>query len=371
MTAQDYLTIGKNLTICKATMLGFGGMRMPDAAVTAKMVDAYLNSGYNFFDTAWIYGGSEEMFKEVLVKRHPRDKFLMANKLPPWEITNAPEDCEKLFKEQLRRTGLDYFDFYLVHSIDDGREQDVEDKGLFQWVAEQKKKGFVRHMGFSFHGSAECLDRVLDRHPEAEFVYLQLNYKDILYGPVGGWHEVALKYGIPIFAMEPVKGGSLAALPAPAEKLLKEHDPSRSVASWAIQYAATLEGVTCVLSGMSGMEQLQDNLKTFKELKPLAPHEIDLLKDVLDEMAKVSNISCTACKYCHAACPAGINIAECFSLYNDVKRGAAGWNRTMMYRALPQGKRAADCTGCDACLSHCPQKVDIPRELKVVAQTLR
>lgn len=364
MIAQDYLKVGNKAA------LGFGGMRFPDTEATSKMVDAYLDAGFNFFDTAWIYGGSEEKLKKTLVNRHPRDSFVMANKIPPWEV-NTTKDCVNLFNEQLRRTGLDYFDFYLVHSLDDGREQEIEDKALFPWVVEQKKKGLVRHVGFSFHGSTECLGRILEKHPESEFVLLQLNYMDILRGPAAEWQKMAIKHHVPIFVMEPVRGGFLATLPPTAEKLLKEYAPSRSVASWAIQYAATLEGVTCVFSGMSNMGHVQDNINTFKDLKPLTPNEMDLLEKVMQEVSKVSTIPCTACRYCHNECPQDIKIAESISLFNDVKRGAQEWNLSMVYNTLPKDKKAANCTGCGRCLPHCPQKINIPKELEVVAKRFK
>jgi predicted aldo/keto reductase-like oxidoreductase len=364
MKTTDYLTPGQQ------SHLGFGAMRLPDEAETAKMVDAYLDAGFNYFDTAWIYGGSEECLKKTLVKRHPRDKFLIADKLPPWEVKNHA-DCEKLFNEQLRRTGLDYFDFYLVHSVDDEKEKSISDMALFEWVSDQKKKGKVKHVGFSFHGTTACLARTLEKHPESEFVQLQLNYDDCLRGPALEWQELAVKHYTPIIVMEPVKGGSLATLPAPAEKLLKDHDPNRSIASWAIQYAATLNGVTCVLSGMSNMQQMQDNLKTYQNLKPLTPQELDLLKKVLAEMGKVSSIPCTACKYCHANCPMEIDIAACFGLYNEVKRGGSEWNRAMMYRTIPENKRAHHCTACGACESHCPQHIAIPKQLETVIDTFK
>jgi len=365
-TSQDYLTTGNK------SVLGFGGMRIPSGQPELqKMVDVYLDSGANYFDTAYIYKGSEEAFGEALVKRHPRENFVIATKLPPWEVHNAPEDCEKIMKEQLKRTGLDYFDFYLVHSLDESREKDVDSKGLFQWCAEQKKKGLIKHLGFSFHGGTAYLKRLLDKYPETEFVQLQQNYMDNLRGPATEWLDLTLEYKKPIVVMEPVRGGSLAALPAPAEKLLKAYAPNRSIASWAIQYAATLEGVTCVLSGMSNMEQLQDNLNTFQNLKPLSLEEKNLLEQVLIEMSKVANIPCTGCRYCHNECPLDIDIATCFSLCNEVNRGSAKWNSAIMYKSIPKGHRANDCIKCGACVPHCPQHIDIPKELDQVVEMFK
>ncbi|MCL2388434.1 MAG: aldo/keto reductase [Defluviitaleaceae bacterium] len=363
ITANDYLNAS-----APKSYLGFGAMRLPDDKETAEMIDLYLDSGFNYFDTAWIYGGSEEMLKRTLVKRHPRDRFFVANKMPPWEVKNH-KDCDTLFAEQLRRTGLDYFDFYLIHSLDNEKEKGIESMALFDWAAEQKRKGLVKHVGFSFHGDTPCLERAFRRYPEAEFVQLQLNYVDILRGPAGEWQDLAVKHNVPIIVMEPVKGGSLANLPASAEKILKDYAPERSIASWAIQYAATLKGATCVLSGMSNMQQMRDNLKTYQNLKPLTEEEMAMLERVLVEMGKVSSIPCTACKYCHPNCPMEIDIASSFALYNEYKRGGDKWNRTMMYRTLPEGKRAHDCTSCGACMSHCPQHLDIPTGLSTVADT--
>ncbi|MCL2189253.1 MAG: aldo/keto reductase [Defluviitaleaceae bacterium] len=361
MTHKDVLTTGKSAA------LGFGNMRMPDASKSTLMTDLYLESGYNYFDTAYIYGGSEELLKNVLVTRHKRDSFLLADKMPPWEVKNH-RDCDKLLDVQLKRCGVDFFDFYMLHSLDDSREAFIDNADLFAWLRWQKEKGIARHIGFSFHGSTAYLERLLKAHPEVEFVQLQLNYIDKLRGPAGEWQDLALKYNMPIIVMEPVKGGSLATLPPGAEALLKKYAPERSVASWAIQYAATLEGATVMLSGMSDVSQLQDNLNTYKNyLKPLTAQEMALLEQVLDEMSKVANIPCTACKYCHEHCPIGIDIASCFSLYNGVKRGDAMWNRSSMYNTLPEGKRAADCIACEACLAHCPQKIDIVAGLKEVA----
>jgi len=359
MTHKEVLTVGNTAA------LGFGAMRLPDADETAKMFDAYLEAGYNYIDTAWIYGDSEEKLGKTLVARHPRESFLLADKLPPWEVKNH-RDCQKLFDTQRTRLGVDYFDFYLVHSLDDSREDSVEAMDLFGFVKQKKEAGDVRHMGFSFHGSAPYLERVLQRHPEVEFVMLQLNYADILAGPAGDWAALARKYNKPIIVMEPVKGGNLATLPAPAEKILKDYAPGRSIASWAIQYAATIPGATVVLSGMSNMAQLQDNLLTYKNhLKPLTPQEHTLLEQVLIEMSRAGGIPCTICKYCQPHCPEGIDISSCFSLYNAVKRGETKWNRSSMYNGLP--KRAHHCTECGACMSHCPQKIDIVAGLKEVA----
>jgi len=349
--------------------LGFGAMRLPDEKETLKMVDAYMDSGYNYFDTAYAYGGSEEMLKKTLVKRYPRDSFMITSKLPPWNM-KKPEDASGLLKESLIRSGLDYFDFYVMHSLSDSSEKHYEDMGIFEWAFEQKKRGLVKHVGFSFHGTTAYLERLLTRHAATEFVMLQLNYIDILRGPARQWQELAIKHNKPIIAMEPIKGGTLAHLPDSAEKLLKAYDPNRSIASWAMQYAASLEGVSCVLSGMSNLAQMQDNIKTAKNLKPLTEKEYDLLEKVLIETGKKANIACTACKYCHEHCPQGIDIAACFTHYNEIKRGSAHWNVSMLYDVMPENNKASNCTKCGACLPYCPQSLDIPAGLSLVSKEL-
>ena len=363
MTTKDILTPN-------TPSLGFGAMRLPDAKETTQMVDAYMDSGYNYFDTAYAYGGSEELLKKTLVQRHPRDSYMVANKLPPWELKKAA-DCDKVFKKSLQRCGLDYFDFYLMHSLTDDRDKLITDIGMFEWAFEQKKRGLIKHVGFSFHGTTPYLEQLLKRHPQSEFVQLQLNYVDVLRGNAGEWQALAIKYNQPIIVMEPIRGGTLAKLPASAEALLKARDPSRSISSWALQYAATLEGTTSTLSGMSSLAQMQDNLKTFRNLKPPTPDELELLENVLVEMNKEAGIACTACKYCHEHCPRGIDIAACFSMYNEYMRNKAdsgGWNRSMMYGVLADERKADKCTSCGACVGHCPQKLDIPAGLKSVAK---
>jgi len=365
MTHKDILTPNN-------PSLGFGAMRMYDESQVQAMIGTYMDSGYNYFDTAYAYAGSEELLNKHLVSRYPRDSFMIASKIPPWSLTK-PQECEKYLQESLQRTGLKYFDFYLVHSLSDAREQHIEDMGMFEFVLGAKKRGLAKHVGFSFHGSTQYLDRVLTRHPEMEFVQLQLNYQDILRGPASEWQALAIKHNKPIIVMEPIKGGTLANLPAAAEALLKKYDPNRSIASWAMQYAANLEGVTGILSGMSNIEQVQDNLKTFKNLKPLTGEEMALIESVLNEMGKVSDIACTACKYCHEHCPQGIDIASCFSLYNQMKCGDGehDWNTIIMYNAVPASKKADRCIDCGICIEHCPQNINIPAGLQSVEDTVK
>jgi len=331
------------------------------------MVDLYMDAGFNYFDTAYVYGGSEEQLRKTLSSRYPRDSFLVADKLPPWNASNQ-KACDRLFNESLNRCGLDYIDFYLVHSLDEGNERSAVKNGVYEWISEQKKKGLCKHIGFSFHGSTGLLEQILTAHPEMEFVQLQLNYMDILRGKAGELQEVALKHKKPIIVMEPVRGSGLAVLPKTAEAIFKEYAPDSSIASWAIRYAASLSGATCLLSGMSNVAQMKDNLKTYDPFKPLTKEEADVIENVLQELSKIATIPCTACKYCLDECPENIEISTCFSLYNDAKRGGASWNLQGLYGAIPDGQRAGDCIACGACVARCPQHIDIPEKLKLVAR---
>jgi hypothetical protein len=273
-------------------------------------------------------------------------------------------------EQSLETCGLAYFDMYLLHAINDGSEAFLQDKDMLAWILDAKKRGKVKHIGFSFHGTTAFLEKFLQKYPEMEFVFLQLNYMDVLCGQAGEWLEVAQKYKIPVIAMEPVKGGALAELPAPAEALLKAHAPECSIASWAVRYVAGLSGVCCVLSGMSTIEQMDDNLRTFADIQTLSAQEQKILGDALVEMGKIANIPCTRCKYCLKSCPQGIAIDTCFVLYNELKRGTARWNCNILYKNISNGKKAADCTGCGACVPRCPQGLDIPKELKTVAEEM-
>jgi len=282
----------------KPTLLGFGAMRLPtDAAECKKMFAAYLESGGNYIDTAYIYGGSEEMLKKTLVSQHPRDSYLLADKVPPWSVHSA-KDCGRILQESLKRCGVDYFDYYLLHALSGDHEKKAITIGMYEWAQEMKKKGIVRHVGFSFHDSPEVLNEILATHTEMDFVMLQLNYADILRGPAGAFHQSALKHNKTLFAMEPVKGGTLASLPAEAEALLKASRPNDSMASWALRYTASLEGVQSVLSGMSSLAQVEDNIRTFNPFEPMANEEYALLEQVMEILGKESAIPCTGCKYC-------------------------------------------------------------------------
>ena len=346
--------------------LGFGCMRFPSSEkAVVKMTDAYMEAGFNYFDTAYIYGGSEDTLLKALVTRHPRESYMIADKVPPWKVKDR-KGCDKILNSMFDRLKVGYLDFLLIHSIDEDNARCADKADMYDWAVEQKKKGHAKHIGFSFHGTTQLLDTVLCDHPEMEFVQLQLNYMDMLRGHAKQWQETALKHDKTIIAMEPVRGGALAKLPPSAEVLMKAHSQNSSIASWAMRYAATIPGVACVLSGMSTLAQMQDNIKTFSPLKPLNNEETNIIEAAVVEMGKASPIACTGCKYCQPDCPQQIEIAQCFALYNEVKRGSQKWNLQQTYDTIEPGHMAADCIACGKCVKRCPQHIEIPDELKKV-----
>lgn len=362
--------------------LGFGLMRLPekdgsvDIEHVSRMVDVYMQAGMNYFDTAYVYhgGNSEKAIKEALVKRWPRDKFMLATKLPAWCL-KEPADRDRIFSEQLERCGVDYFDFYLLHSIEDGGNGDTYERlDCFNWALRKKAEGKIRHFGFSFHGSPAYLIQVLDRHPEVEFVQIQLNYADWK-NPVvrsGELYEILHARNVPMIIMEPVKGGMLAGLTPELEAMYKAVRPEASVASWALRFVGSLPGVMTILSGMSAEEQVRDNIGTFTNFEPLTDEERELVGKVRDIMLNVPQIGCTSCRYCTPGCPMNISIPDVFravntmTLYGDVFRPKAFYGGV-----IGQGHgRAADCIGCGQCESVCPQHLPIIDLLKDAAGKL-
>jgi predicted aldo/keto reductase-like oxidoreductase len=313
--------------------LGFGLMRMPlldpknDAAVdieqVKKMVDLFMAKGFTYFDTAIMYNGfaSQRVAKEALVDRYPRDSFTLATKLHNGFFRTL-EDRDKIFNEQLEQTGAGYFDYYLLHGIESSSLPQYEDLDCFNWLLDKKAKGLVKHAGFSFHDSPELLDQILTSHPEMEFVQLQINYLDweSEWVKSRACYEVCVKHGKPVIVMEPVKGGTLANVPEEAEKLFAAENPSMSVPSWAIRFAASLPNVMVVLSGMSTLSQMQDNLSYMTDFKPLTDAEKDVCFKVADIINNQITVPCTACHYCTEGCPMNIAIPEYFSLYNEDMR---------------------------------------------------
>lgn len=360
--------------------LGFGLMRLPsahgqiDLEQVNTMVDRFLAEGFTYFDTAYVYHGgkSEETVREALVNRHPRASFQLATKLPVWEVKKH-EDLDRLFQTQLDRTGAGYFDFYLLHALDKGRVADLDRFDMWGYVVGLKAKGLIRHAGFSFHDKADVLDEILTKHPEMEFVQLQINYADWEDEDVQSraCYEVARRHNKPVIIMEPVKGGSLAGLTPDSQSIFKAVHPERSMASWALRYAASLDGIVTVLSGMSDTAQMADNLATFSPLEPLSDKEREAVAAVVRKNAEIPTVPCTACKYCVDDCPQKINIPGAFESYNNYKvygnlAGAKGHYNWMMGK----GGKASSCIACGVCEGHCPQHIAIIDTLKELVGVL-
>ena len=355
--------------------LGFGLMRLPEKDGTidmdhvCRMVDHYMKMGSHYFDTAYVYHGgkSEVAAREALVKRYPRESFMLATKLPAWEIRKE-SDVERLFNEQLERAGVDYFDFYLLHSIEDGSNYDTYVKyDCFSWGVKKKEEGKIKHFGFSYHGSPELLEEILDAHPDTEFVQIQLNYLDRT-NPVVRSEElynILNKRNIPIIVMEPVRGGMLANMAPEIEEKFKAVRPDASVASWALRFVASLPGVMTVLSGMSNEEQVLDNIDTFTNFEPISDKEFELINEVTAEILAIPQIGCTACKYCTPGCPMKISIPDVFRTVNTLRRYPDDWRSKNFYRGLTgRSGKASDCVGCGQCERVCPQHLPIIELLK-------
>lgn len=375
---------GENSMNMNAKKLGFGLMRLPsldpedpskiDIEQTCKMVDTFLERGFTYFDTAWMYCGfkSEESTKLALVDRHPRDQYTLATKLHAGFI-KTKEDRDKIFNEQLRKTGAGYFDYYLLHDVGQDHYKVYNDLDCFTWIQEKKAQGLIKHVGFSFHDNAELLDRVLTEHPEMEFVQLQINYLDWESEGIQSrkCYEVAVKHNKPVIVMEPVKGGTLAKVPDEVRQMFEQYHPEMSIPSWAIRFAASLDQVCMVLSGMSNMEQLLDNTDYMMDLQPLNEEEQALIRRAVDMINSNIVIPCTGCSYCTDGCPKKIAIPKYFSLYNadlqEVKE--KGWTPQGEYydRLTHTFGKASDCVACGQCERACPQHLPIIQDLKDVA----
>ena len=365
--------------------LGFGLMRLPllnpdnpaniDVEQVKQMVDTFLERGFTYFDTAWMYHSfqSENVVKEALVDRYPRDSYTLATKLHAGFI-KTKEDRDKVFEEQRRKTGVEYFDYYLLHDIGFDHYKTYTDLDCFRWLMDKKEKGLVRHIGFSYHDNAELLDKVLTEHPEFEFVQLQINYLDWESEGIQSrkCYEVAEKHHVPVIVMEPVKGGTLANVPDAVTKMFKEYHPDMSVPSWAIRFAASHENVALVLSGMSNMEQLLDNLSYMDELVPLNEEENALIRKAVEIINSTIEIPCTGCSYCTVGCPMNIAIPKYFSLYNADKQEikTKSWMPQQEYYSRLTGTfgKASDCVACGQCEDVCPQHLPVIDYLQKVAE---
>ena len=366
--------------------LGFGLMRLPtlgdetkiDIEHVKKMVDHYMQAGFTYFDTAYVYHGgfSEKAAKQALVERYERSKFQLATKLPLWDVQPGDDQqkvMQELFDTSLERTGAGYFDYYLLHSLSRSMFDKLEKLGAWDFGKQLKTKGLVKNFGFSYHDDAQGLDELLTKHPDVDFVQLQINYIDWESDSVQSrlCYEVAMKHNIPVIIMEPIRGGSLANMSTQAQEMFKSYNPNLSIASWAMRYCASLEGIITVLSGISNMEQVEDNVSYMKEFKPLDQGERNVVDKVVAYLNSLPVVPCTACRYCTPDCPMNIDIAEIFKVYNEhlLYRNTAK-DKERYQRITAEGGKAGDCIECGSCEGHCPQHISIIEELKKVAAAL-
>ena len=363
--------------------LGFGAMRLPvidgkydqvDLQAFCKMADKFLERGFTYFDTSYVYHGgkSEEAIKAALVDRHPRDSFTITTKLPTF-LLKDDGDTRRYFTEQLQRLGTDYVDYYWLHALNAATYAQAEQFHAFEEMKKLRDEGKIRHLGFSFHDSPAVLDQILTEHPEMEIVQLQLNYFDWDSKSVQSraCYETAVKHGKQVVVMEPVKGGQLVHLPAEAEQLMRRKQPELSIASWGIRFAASLDHVLVVLSGMSTMEQVEDNTSYMEHFVPLDQEEQEIIQKTAAILRAKTEIDCTNCGKCTQVCPKNIPMGAYFDLYNDHCRMGRYSNGMVYYGAFPAGTgKASDCTGCGRCEEVCPQKPPHEKSRKDVARAL-
>lgn len=360
--------------------LGFGLMRLPyseseewghvDLEKTKEMIDAYMEQGFSYFDTAWVYHGgfSEKVFGELVAKRYPREKFQVTSKMPVWELKEEG-DLERIFEEQLKKCNIEYFDYYFLHALGGTNYEQAEKFNGFEFIKKMKEQGKIKHIGFSFHDTAEKLDQILTKHPETELVQLQINYIDWESDNVQSrkCYEVACKHKTQIAIMEPIKGGSLVNIMDDAKKIFTDFNPNASLASWAVRYASSLDNILVVLSGMSNMEQLNDNMSYMKNFIPLSKEEQDIVSKAAKMIKDTIAVPCTACRYCTDGCPQKINIPRYFEIYNDSKRYGIDSYKWHYNEEKKKGGSPTDCIACKLCESNCPQKLQIVDLLKDVA----
>ena len=361
----------------KLSALGFGTMRLPtiggvyskiDEKAAAEMFDYAIQHGVNYLDTAWGYhDGESENTDGKILSKYPRESFYLASKFPGYDLSNFGR-VEEIFEKQLKKCRVDYFDFYLFHNVCEMNIDaylNEEKYGTYSYLMEQKKNGRIRHLGFSAHGSLAVIERFLEKYgKDMEFCQLQINYLDWEFQNAKGKVELLKKYNIPVWVMEPVRGGKLASLAAEDEKKLKAFRPNDSIASWAFRFLQALPEVKVILSGMSDMRQVKDNIKTFEEEKPLNAEESAALDAIAREMLAKTSLPCTACRYCTSHCPKHLDIPELIKLYNEHRFTGGGFIAPMVVSALAEEKRPSACIGCRSCEKVCPQQIKISEMMK-------
>ncbi len=360
----------------KLSALGMGNMRLPvldgdtgkiDVKTTEEMIAQAMDAGVNYYDTAYGYhNGESERVVGAALKKYPRDSFYLATKFPGYDLSNMPK-VKEIFEEQLEKCQVDYFDFYLFHNVCEMNVDAYLDPkyGIYEYLMEQKKNGRIRHLGFSTHGSLDCMKKFLDAYGESmEFCQIELNYFDYKFQNAKGKVELLNSRNIPIWVMEPVRGGQLATLSDEFEAKLKEARPDEKVPAWAFRFLQTLPGVTMILSGMSNMQQMQDNIATFAEKKPLSEKETELILNVADEVIARTTVPCTGCRYCVSHCPQKLDIPFLLKLYNEaVVAGSGDFIAPMGLSTIGEDKQPECCVACHSCEKVCPQTLQIPDTL--------
>lgn len=368
--------IYKDFKDLKLSALGMGAMRLPtlegddariDTAATQEMVDYAMAHGINYFDTAWGYhSGNSELVMGEALKKHPRDSFYLATKFPGYDLGNMPK-VKEIFPEQLKKLRVDYFDFYLMHNVNEvniNAYLKEEEHGIYSYLLEQKKAGKIRHLGFSAHGSVEVMRRFLEAYHEGmEFCQIQLNYVDWTLQDAKAKMELLKEYNLPVWVMEPVRGGRLAGLSEKDAETLAALRPEEKPVAWAFRFLQSLPEVVVTLSGMSNMEQLKENIEIWGEEKPLSDQETESLLHMAAGMMD-GLLPCTACRYCTSHCPKGLDIPKLIGLYNDYKFTGGGFVPAMVISTLPEDKRPGACIGCRSCEKLCPQQIKISEAMK-------
>ncbi len=358
-----------NTDAARVSLLGYGAMRMPtdsngliDYSAAKSLIDTAYSNGVNYYDTAYGYhGGESEKFLAKALADYPRDSYFLADKMPLWSA-NTPEDVDRIFEDQLNKCNTEYFDFYLVHAMNKDIFEKVKRLGVYENLAARKAAGQIKRLGFSFHDSVEVLCEVLDTYAW-DFVQLQLNYFDWTYQDAKGQYEAVTSRGLQVVVMEPVRGGSLVSLTPDADGLLKSTRPDRSVPSWAMRFAAHLDDVLCVLSGMSNESALSDNIKSLSDVELFSAEDEAVAFKAAQILLETKTVPCTACGYC-SVCPRGISIPRLFKMYNDVQIGGDTNYFSQCYNQLSTDEKPLNCINCGMCVGHCPQHIDVPSKLR-------
>lgn len=374
--------IYKNFQGIRLSALGVGAMRLPvvngndseiDEKAAAAMVDYAMEHGINYYDTAWGYhGGNSELVMGRALGKYPRERYYLADKFPGYDLSNM-DKAEPIFEKQLEKCGVSYFDFYLFHNV---CEMNIDaylnpKYGIYDYLMKQKRAGRIRHLGFSAHGGYDVMKRFLEVYGEnMEFCQIQLNFLDWSFQDAKGKVALLKEYGIPVWVMEPLRGGKLAHLAEEDEEKLKKLRPQEAIPAWAFRFLQSIPGVTVTLSGMSSMEQLQANLRTYEEERPLNSREMDVLLAIADEMVGKIALPCTACRYCVSHCPQGLDIPFLLSLYNEHCFTGGGFIAPMALASVPEDKQPGNCVGCRSCEAVCPQQIKISEAMADFSEKL-